>query len=205
MAKHLIGFANAEGGTIVLGLYDGAAEPRDLVHDGALNRLARAGSQMCEPPVRHSVRHVPHMAEGGAAQELIVIEVPPSELLHATTRDECYLRIGDSTCIQSRDQVQELALDKSVQRYEATRVPNATVDDLDNPLLENYADRLGSTRPISVLNDKTASEAPKLTVAAVLLFAQNPTRFFPNALVRVTRFRGKTRQAVLAGTWLPMR
>lgn len=186
-------FANAEGGVVVLGLYDGFVE--DIADLSQKNRraLEQAAALMCEPPVRARLSELECVADNGDTRTLLICTVPVGETVHETVAGDCYLRVSDSTIKQDSKQTQELRFDKGNQKYEATRALEATIDDLDHVFLDNYATALGSDEPYHLLEDRTLSRGQRLTVSAVLLFAKKPTRFYPNALVRVTRYQGRQR------------
>lgn len=192
-AESLVGFANADGGVIVLGLNAGVVEDITALSNKDRRELEQTGALLCEPPVRARRYELACVNTDGAERTLLVFEIPAGESVHETVAGRCFVRVADSTLRQNSLQTQELRFDKGHQRYEVTRALHATIDDLDHDLLRNYAESLGSSEPQQVLEDRTLSRGPRLTVAAVLLFGKKPTRFYPNALVRVTRYQGRDR------------
>jgi ATP-dependent DNA helicase RecG len=195
LAEALVGFANAEGGTIVIGIHDGTIEGLDGAGPKHQNDLRQTSVDFCAPPVRCTVRLVSCLTGSGQTEELFVIEVPASEVLHETVDHRCFLRIGDETRKLDSAATQELRYDKGSQAFEATRVVGLTENDLDTDLLKNYAERLGHNDPIRLLEDRTGTRGPSVTVAACLLFARQPTVYLPTALIRVTRYQGRERLA----------
>jgi ATP-dependent DNA helicase RecG len=195
LAEALVGFANAEGGTIVIGIHDGTIEGLDGAGPKHQNDLRQTSVDFCAPPVRCTVRLVSCVTASGQNDELFVIEVPASEVLHETIDHRCFLRIGDETRKLDGAATQELRYDKGSQAFEATRVAGLTETDLDADLLANYAERLGHNDPVRLLEDRTGTRGPSLTVAACLLFARQPTAHLPTALIRVTRYQGRDRLA----------
>lgn len=193
LAESIVGFANAEGGVIVLGLRDGIVEDIDKLSSKDRRALEQAATLLCDPPVRARHSELACIDANGNGRTLLVLHIPAGETVHETVAGDCYLRVADSTLRQSSLQTQELRFDKGNQHYETTRCHDATLDDLDHDLLSNYASSLGSTEPHQVLEDRTLSRGQRLTVSAVLLFGKRPTRFYPNALVRVTRYQGRER------------
>ncbi len=193
LANVIVAFANAEGGVIVLGLSNGVVEDVGELNQKDRRALEQAGALMCEPPVRARISELQCLGDNGDTRTLLICTVPVGETVHETVAGDCYLRVSDSTIKQDSQQTQELRFDKGNQKYEATRALEATIDDLDHDLLGNYATALGSDEPYRLLEDRTLSRGKRLTVSAVLLFAKKPTRFYPNALVRVTRYQGRQR------------
>lgn len=190
LADLLIGFANAEGGTLIVGLSGGRIEGiGDRRHH--LNGWMQAGMDYTVPAVRVRTDLVPCVNHLGDQDQLLVIQIEPSELIHATTRDEVYLRVGDENRKLSFRQRQELIFDKGQTQFEATVVARAATPDLDDGLLTSYAQALkhpDSTRLLVARG--LMSPRGELTVAGYLLFGAAPQSEFPEALVRVVRYRG---------------
>lgn len=191
LAKALIGFANADGGIIVVGLAEGEIEGVDG-HPSRLNALLQANIDFCNPPVRLSHRFVACVDADGRSLRLLVFEVDSSPTVHANQRDEVFLRVGDETRRLTFAQRQELLYDKGQASYEA-RPSGAGFDALDREQLGYYADALGAANPMGLLQARGLATDDELTVAGVLLFGEQPQALFPEALIRVLRYRGSER------------
>lgn len=191
LANSMIGFANADGGLVVVGLHDGKVEgirgnPRRL------NEHLQANFNFCVPPVRAEIRYVACINDKGKPDQLLVLDIAPSESVHANQRDEVFLRVGDENRRLTFSQRQELLYDKGQSSYEARPV-DAGFDDLDKDLLEEYADALEAADPIRVLQARGLATTDQLTIAGCLLFSASPQRLFPEAFIRVVRYRGRDR------------
>jgi ATP-dependent DNA helicase RecG len=193
LANVLVGLANAEGGIVAVGLWSGKVEGIGA----ARQRLAgwqQAAMDFTVPvvPCRH--RLVECVNDNGAEDELLILEVETSEKVHANQRDEVFLRVGDETRRLNFAQRQELLYDKGQATYESTVVAGAERGDLDQGLLGSYAravnhpdaDRLLAARGL-------VTRTGELTVASVLLFAEHPQTWLPEASVRVLRYQGTER------------
>jgi len=77
--------------------------------------------------------------------------------------------------------------------YEARLLPNASLDSLDDELTEKYASAVAAPDALRLLQARGLAEREQLTIAGVLLFAEYPQRFLPEAFVRVLRYRGRER------------
>lgn len=191
LANALIGFANADGGTIVVGLSDGEVE-------GTGGNLERRNSQFqanidfCAPPVRAENRLVDCVDKSGKPNELLVIEVEPSDSVHANQRDEVFLRVGDENRKLNFVQRRELLFDKGQASYEGGP-SGASLDTLDRPLLEGYAVSVSAPEPTRLLRARGLAVGDELTIAGCLLFAELPQAFLPEAFIRVLRYRGSER------------
>lgn len=192
LAKVLIGFANADGGLVVLGLSNGVVEGVES-SPSTRNDLMQAGVDFCSPPVRVHHRLVDCQDAGGRPKELLAIEVDSSEVVHANQRDEVFLRIGDETRRLSFTQRQELLYDKGQASYETRPLDGIGFDDLDDELLGHYTTAIEAPDSKRLLQARGLANAERLTIAGYLLFAKAPQAHFPEAFVRVLRYRGKER------------
>jgi ATP-dependent DNA helicase RecG len=193
LANALVGMANADGGTIVVGLgEDGTVQGTDS-DPAHRNSLMQVGVDLVMPPVRAVMTLIDCITTNGRPDHLLVLDVGPSGVVHATVRDEVFLRLGDHTRKLSFVERRELGFDKGQAGYEAEIVPDAGLDDLDEELLASYAGSVGHADPRRLLEARGLLRSGKLTVAGHLLFATTPQALFPNAHVRVSRFAGHER------------
>ena len=191
LANTLIGFANADGGTVVVGLADGEAEGTN----GNLERRNgqfQANIDFCIPPVQAENRLVDCVDLTGEPNELLVIEVEPSDSVHANQRDEVFLRVGGENRKLNFVQRRELLYDKGQASYEASP-SGAPLDAVDRPLLEDYALAVSAPDPMRLLCARGLASGDELTIAGCLLFAESPQAFQPEAFIRVLRYRGSER------------
>src|SRR3954453_18166223 len=166
LANTLIGFANADGGVVVVGLSDGEVE-------GTNGNLERRNAQFqtnvdfCSPPVRAKPQLVGCVDRDGDPNELLVFEVEPGDTVHANQKDEVFLRVGDENRRLNFTQRQELLYDKGQSSYEAGR-SGALLDSVKEDLLENYA--VGAHLPKRLLEARGLAVGDELTIAGCLLF-----------------------------------
>jgi ATP-dependent DNA helicase RecG len=191
LANSMIGFANADGGFIVVGLHSGKVEGIGA-NPKRQSELLQANLDFCVPPVRVEVRYVDCVNEREEHDRLLVLEIQPSEAVHANQKDEVFLRVGDENRRLSFAQRQELLYDKGQSSYE-TRPSGAGHDHLDLRLLQSYAIALGARDPIRLLQARQLATAEELTIGGCLLFAESPQRLLPEAFIRIVRYRGKDR------------
>ncbi|SFQ98538.1 ATP-binding protein [Desulfoscipio geothermicus] len=196
LADCIIGFANADGGTIVVGIRDRKIEGINNVGADKINSLIQASIDFCHPMVRINHEFVDVIKENGEKDQLLLIHVEQSERVHKNRRDEVFLRVGDETRKLSHEERLQLEYDKGEREFEIVEISECTIDDLDNEVLQNWASNVGFSGNIEKLllarglatNDNGGKLM--LRVAAILLFAKEPTRFLPNARVRFIRFDG---------------
>ncbi len=194
LAEDLVGFANAEGGTVVVGLFGGEVEGVDGLQRSASEWLHLVAAFM-EPPIKSRPELLECRSGSGRPAHLLVIEVEPSDSVHATSKDEVYLRVGDQNLKLNFRQRQELLYEKGQANYETTEVSSAALTDLDQQLLKAYAAALGHPDPerLLIARGLRVGRRGRPTTAALLLFARNPQRWYPEACVRVLRYRGSER------------
>jgi ATP-dependent DNA helicase RecG len=191
LANTLIGFANADGGIVVVGLSGGEVE-------GTNGNLERRNAQFqanvdfCSPPVRARPQLVRCIDRDGDSNELLIFEVEPGDTVHANQRDEVFLRVGDENRRLNFTQRHELLYDKGQSSYEAGP-SGVSLNSVEDGLLENYAVAVGAHDPKRLLHARGLAVGDELTIAGCLLFAEEPQAFLPEAMIRVLRYRGQER------------
>jgi ATP-dependent DNA helicase RecG len=194
LAQTQVALANAEGGSIVVGIHDGRVEGTDARPEHR-NELMQTAVDMTEPPVRARSRLIECRNDRGAPDHLLLLDVEPGEAVHATVRDEVFLRVGDENRRLTFAQRQELVYDKGHAHFEGTSVPGRSVDDLDHGLLEEFAQTLGMSDRLRTLQARGLLTRGGITTAAYLAFGMTPQDLFPSAYVRVIRYQGRIRGA----------
>ena len=194
LADSAIGFANAEGGVIVIGLWRGEVQGIDEQPQPVHNAWRQATIDFSEPPVRVRHRLLPCTNRRGEADHLLALEIEASSRVHANRRDEVFLRVGDENRKLTFSQRQELLYEKGLASFEGSSVAGATLDDCDADLLEHYAASVGHPNPARLLRSRGLLTAEdQLAVAGALLFCRHPQALYPEAYVRLLRYRGSER------------
>jgi ATP-dependent DNA helicase RecG len=192
LADWLIGLGNADGGIVVVGIRGGKVEGTDRLPDKRNDQM-QASIDFCEPPVRVRQRILNCENERDEPDHLLVIEVEPSDIVHANKRDEVFLRVGDENRRLTFRQRQELLYDKGQASYEARPMQTASVDELEMTLVEQYARAVRAPDALRLLQARGLADEHTLTIAGCLLFAEHPQRHLPETFVRVLRYRGRER------------
>ena len=197
-ARHIVAFANAAGGKLVIGIED----------NGEVTGFRRSGSRdiedfkhaplaCCEPvPVVRAVE-VAVTNSRGEDDLILVLDVRPStDHVIARRGDRAvFLRQGDKSVVLGHDQITALEYDKNQRRFEDEVADRSSIDDVDPEVMARYKKELGTNVPDEqVLRSRGFFVDGHLTNAGVLIFAENPTRFIPCARVRVIRFDGNKMQ-----------
>jgi len=192
LAETLVAFANADGGTILIGLQGPGAIPEDLDPEHVEATLLRAVS-MCQPPVQTDWQAV-ETPQGAA----VAISVTRSPLLHSLEDGRVLLRSGSRNRPLSGGEIRQLASAKGSGDFEQETVAGARVEDLDEALVADHLEsrRLRGPRgekldADSWLTSSGAVDAQgRVTVAGMLLFGKEPQRFLPHSGAVLVRFPG---------------
>ena len=196
LATIVVAFANADGGTIAIGIADdGELEGIDK-HQEHVNELLRVPFDFCQPTVKVSVERLPFFHDNGESDHILLMNVQQSQKVHANQKDEVFYRVGDKSKKLTFDERLQLLYDKGEMVYESKSVFGASLDDLDLQLVQSYCDLIGYTKsPLEYLeqNDKLIVKEGnryKISSAAILLFGRKPQNFFPRAQVRFIKYQG---------------
>lgn len=199
LAQHISAFANADGGTLVIGIDDKtlALEGINTYSEDKINEFINAPKQCCKPMPGFKEEFLDITNDKGKPDRLLLLHIfeSPDQLIR-TTSDQTYLRIGDKSREMRGDDLRNLEYSKNTRHYEDEIHPDANLTDLDPELIELYKDRIEATGipTEQVMSSrgflKEVDGKQKLTNAAVLLFAKNIFQFYPNCRVRFVRYDG---------------
>lgn len=191
MARHLSAMANASGGTIAIGLEDdGTISGIDKSRE---NNLRKVPLEFLRTTPKHEVEII--TTKEGKKVFLFHVDPAPDEVVKLKD-GEAYLRVGDSSRKLNSEQLLELEYSKGIRSFESSIVKDASLDDLDVDLIEEYCHilKLSVSTPWDILKSrgliKPNADGWDITVAAILLFGKIPTQFLPSARVRFLRYEG---------------
>lgn len=137
----------------------------------------------------------------GEKDQLLLLHIQPCiDQIIRTTNDSTYLRIGDKTKELKGDDLRNLEYAKSTRHFEDEINREATIEDLDEQLINEYKLKVDAShlpteqvlKARAFIKIKDGKEY--LTNATVLLFANNITQFYPNCRVRFVRYDGNSAQ-----------
>lgn len=194
-------FANAEGGTIVIGVSDKTRTIEGINHCGEnnMNEFLNAPKSGCRPMPAYREEFIDVVNGNGEADRLLLLHIQASvDRIIYTADNSVYLRIGDQTRELKGEDLRNLEYSKSTRHYEDELNLDARIADLDTGLIAEYKKILGAEalpteqvlRARGFIRERNGE--PYLTNAAVLLFAQNITQFYPNCRIRFIRYDGNS-------------
>lgn len=196
LSNHIVAFANADGGTLVIGIEDDFTVTGIDDYHNNVNDILRVPFDYCTPSVRVTTETIDCIDKNGKPNHLLVMTIPQSTELHANQQDEVYYRMGDKSKKLNFDERLQLMYAKGARYYEDEPVYRSSVDDIDWDFVAEYCNKIGYKKSpqeyIEQNNDFIIKHnvREELSGAAVLLFAKNPQRFFQRARVRFVRYDG---------------
>lgn len=90
LAVHLIAFANADGGTLAIGVEDDGEITGIDGYAENINELLRAPFDFCKPSVQVETERIPCKNAKGLPDHILLIEVLQSNDIHANQADEVF-------------------------------------------------------------------------------------------------------------------
>lgn len=204
LANHIAGFANASGGTLVIGISDdGKLEGFEECPEKYNKFLKITSEDYLKTMPKFENETINIINYKGNKDKILLIHISPSiNTLIRNVKDEVYLRQGDSTNKLSSEQVKIIELDRHEISFEEQLNTRSSIDDIDLDMVEIYKNAISANeqdlldilraRRFLIKDDITRKEC--LTNAGTLLFAKDPSLFFPTARVRVIKFEGKEMQ-----------
>lgn len=198
LAVPIVAFANADGGTIVIGVSDKTRKIEGVdQHTEKLNELLRVPLDFCNPSVPITSDLLPCTDKDGNENHILLMYIPASSELHANQADEAFMRVGDKSRKLSFEERIQLMYDKGERYYEDTAVYGATVDDIDMAAVERYTELIGYAKSANQYLHKNngfittnAKGEEQVSVACILLFGKYPQKFFPRGRTRFIRYKG---------------
>ena len=195
----ICGYANAEGGTLYIGLADagtvvGLQNVKKLMED-IPNKIV--SKMNIYPDVRQLSR------EG---KDIIEIEVYPSQ--EGVTLDGVlYKRVGATNQVLKGTALKEFYERKMKATWDSRVIPGATLDDIDPNAIKYFlTNGIDKARlPKESINDspekvlrnlEVMTPEGQLTIAALLLFGKNPQQYCLNARIKIGRF-GESQGALM--------
>ena len=178
LANEIASFANANGGTLVVGISDsGIIEGFNFCGTKKLNE--------CEKVVTNYLKPTP----------ICKCELVPIK----NNKDEVYYREGDSSIKLTLEQIRSLEYDRRERDFEGEILIDTSIEDVDLEMVELYKQKIDTDisneqllKARGFLKEKDGKF--HLTKAGMLLFGKNPTVYLPGARVRVLKFEGNTFQ-----------
>ena len=195
IARLLSGLANADGGTLLVGV-EPDKSVTGLPHEPPeLQSLIQAPQTLLSPPLNAASEKI-HLGN----LLLLKFEVPSALEVHRVSGGRSYYRIGGETPLLPAEQIQNLKEAKRSVVYERQQPLNAAWSDLDADAVESFAGKIGDPRGAQpalahsyhLLDASRGQPAPN--TAALLLFGKEPSRWHPRGGIDFVKYEGSERR-----------
>lgn len=190
LAEALSALANSHGGYVLLGVTQRGTPQKEIDLDELRERAVEAGL-LTEPPLILPSAQIVESGKG----PVVVIHVP-SGLPHIYSLHGRYLtRIGAYSRPLTTPELRRLLFERADAGFEETPVNSATIEDLDTAQIERYLSQIDAAPqedPLQQLLARGCVAATETgympTAAGMLLFGQDPQRFFRSAEIICVRY-----------------
>lgn len=190
--KHLewvCAFANAQGGTLIIGKND----------DGSIHGLERPKKLLEDIPNKirnHLGLTVDVDLHETPEGDFLEIRIPPHSV-PVSFRGHYYYRTGSTKTELSGASLNEFLHRKSGRTWDASIEERATMDDIEPKSIARYLEDAADTgrlpdalrlNPLELLQKLRLARGDDLTCAALILFGKDPGAFYPGISIRIGRF-----------------
>lgn len=195
IARALSALANADGGTLLVGIEPDknvTGVPHD---DDELQNLMQAPQNLLRPALTPAAEKI----RLGNLQ-LLKFEVASGLEIYRIAGGRSFYRIACESPSLPAEQIQSLQVAKKSVFYERQPALNATWYDLDHDLVRAFAAKHHDGKDPQALLSETyhlldhSRALPCPNMAALLLFAKDPTRWHPRAGVDFVKYEGSERR-----------
>ena len=189
--KWICGFANAQGGTIILGINDdktviGIENAKKLLED-IPNKVQSILGIMIDVNLREE--------EAGDVLEIIIESYP----YPVNYKGRYFYRSGSTMKELIGSALNKFLLKKQGKHWDSVPVPDTTINDLDSNALENFRSMARKNQRIKpddlkdtdehLLKKLQLVETGKLKRAGVLLFHSDPEQYISGAYIKIGYFK----------------
>ena len=196
LSNHIVAFANADGGTLVVGIEDDGTITGIDNHQDNINELMLVPFDYCKPSILVTFEKLECTDYKGNVNHILIMTIPQSSELHANQQDEVYYRMGDKSKKLNFEERLQLMYSKGARYYEDEPVYRSSMEDIDFDFVAEYCKKIGYGKSPKeyILQNKDFvvkhNGREEMSGAAILLFGKNPQQFFKRARVRFIRYDG---------------
>ena len=202
LATTLVGMANSNGGTVILGVSPRAGELVGITDpDAATDRVFQAAILSDPTLVLPIPRRVTTRGTGKSNPVDLLLVSVPSGLPHVYCLDGRYFgRQGSQTNPLSARRLYRLLHQRGTLQFETRVIPEISLQDLDERAVAEYAhaaaglpvDNVEKAQEFLIRRGclKRVGDELQITYAALLLFGHQPQQLLPNATILAGRFPG---------------
>lgn len=178
----IVAFANNGGGEVFIGIDEKKGTVGVDIGKNTIENLALAISKNIEPALLPDI-----VIESIDEKKIIKIKVKESRIKPHFYKSIAYKRVGKTNITLNPQEIEEIISSRIKSLDFDETVSEATLNDIDKNALEKFRELVKQQKriPDTNLSDKLLFEKLELLKgkylknAAVFLFAENPSRFFP--------------------------
>src|SRR6266581_4873907 len=195
VVRALSAMANADGGTVLVGVEPDKSVTGIPYNHDELQTLIQAPQHLIRPQLSLSCEKV---SLGNL--QLLKFEVASGLEIYRVAGGRSFYRIAAETASLPADQIHALKEAKKHVFYERQQALNATWFDLDADLVTEFVNKTQPGKDPQVFLSQTyhlldhSRALPCPNMAALLLFAKDPTRWHPRAGIDFVKYDGAERQ-----------
>ena len=197
LANELMAFANANGGTLAVGITDsGEIDGFNSYGITKLNDAQKIASTYLKPCPIYEAELIKIKNRKNEDDTILLFHIEPSmNYVVRNSKDEVYCRQGDSSIKLTHDQIRNLEYDRKEKNFETEIVLDSSIEDIDKEIVSLFKKKIDTDLgDIEVLIARgylrEVSGKLKFTNAGMLLFGLNPSKYLPCARLRVIKFEG---------------
>lgn len=196
VAEYVAAFANADGGTLLLGVNDDGTPSGHAYPDEAVKDFVATPERRLRPAVHVDVQQI--SLDGN---KIIILQIPIAPDAVMVDGDGFPYRVGKEVIHEPQEVINQRKQAYRRVGYEQQVRPEATIEDLDLSLAEEFLSKTPyGGRPVLEILQNYGLIIPKgatyaVTNAALLLFCKAPSvRWHPRSGIRIFRVDGTDRR-----------
>lgn len=192
-AKSVVGFANTDGGQLIIGVADDGSVRGAVNVDPLMLKIDDIAFNRCEPPI--TVVQETLVIEG---KTVLIVNVPKGTQRPYRTKDGKYYIRSANRCRQaSREELLRMFQSSESIFYDETFVAAAQYAVLDVDSFQNFLEKYidyghHGDEDLSLLfkNFHLVSDEKKPTVSGILFFGKDPQKYLPASRIICAFIRG---------------
>ena len=188
---------NSDGGCVLIGVGDKGKVKGVIIGKETIKQIADKISAHTDPVLYPKIEVVKESQDKG----IIVITIDGSPNKPHLAFGRAYKRVGSTTTQMTRDEYERLLLERHKDKFQfdCQLCEGATLEDIDEKKLRWFLRKAKAERNLDIDPATPIKEAlerlkllkeERLTNAAILLFGNDPQRFFLQVRIRCARFKG---------------
>lgn len=154
LAIPIVAFANADGGTIAIGVSDKTRKIEGIdQYANKLNELLRVPFDFCNPSVSVTCSYITCTDNEGNENRILLMDIPASPSLHTNQADEAYMRVGDKSRKLTFDEIQEMIVNACCHRAYNIKGTEIQIKMFDDRIVFESPGKLpGMVKPSNIRN-----------------------------------------------------